>query len=63
VTKRTCDTHDVVLADSKLFRIGEAGSIQRAHGFPETTSPIVAVGFLGTKLIEGQRIAMASGYI
>ena len=63
VTTRACDKHDVVLADSKLFRKNEKGSIGRARGFPKTSSPIVAVGFLGTELIEGQKIAMTSGYI
>ena len=63
VSARTCDGHDVVLADSKLFRKNEAGSIGRARAFPKTASPIVAVGFLGTELIEGQGIAMTSGYI
>ncbi|MHC4817449.1 MAG: hypothetical protein ACYTF8_05300 [Planctomycetota bacterium] len=63
VTGRACDAHDVVLADSRLFRENEKGSTGRARGFPQTSSPIVAVGFLGTELIEGQRIAMTSGYI
>ena len=63
VTTKVCDAHDVVLADSTLFRKNEKGSVGRARGFPETASPIVAVGFLGTELIEGQRIAMTSGYI
>jgi hypothetical protein len=63
VDTRACDAHDVVLADSKLFRENEKGSFGRARGFPQTASPIVAVGFLGTELIEGHRIAMTSGYI
>ncbi|MHC4974863.1 MAG: hypothetical protein ACYTG3_21315 [Planctomycetota bacterium] len=63
VTARACNAHDVVLADSKLFRKNEAGSVGRARGFPKTEAPIVAVGFLGTELIEGQGIAMTSGYI
>lgn len=63
VDRRACDASDVVLADSKRFRENEKGSVGRARGFPRTTSPIVAVGFLGTELIEGQKIAMTSGYI
>jgi len=63
VTARACDLHDVVLTDSKLFRKNEKGSVGRARGFPKTSSPIVAVGFLATELIEGQKIAMTSGYI
>lgn len=63
VDRRACDACDVVLADSKRFRENEKGSVGRARAFPQTTSPIVAVGFLGTELIEGQKIAMTSGYI
>ena len=63
VDTRACDRHDVVLADSKLFRKNEKGSVNRARGFPATRTPIVAVGFLGTELVEGQKIAMTSGYI
>jgi hypothetical protein len=63
VDTRACDAHDVVLADSKLFRKNVKGSVGRARGFPQTASPIVAVGFLGTELIEGHKIAMTSGYI
>lgn len=63
VTTRACDAHDVVLADSRLFKKNERGSIGRARGFPPTESPIVAVGFLGTELIEGHKLAMTSGYI
>ncbi|MHC4850281.1 MAG: hypothetical protein ACYTEG_17790 [Planctomycetota bacterium] len=63
VTTRACDAADVVLTDSKLFRKNAAGSVGRARAFPKTESPIVAVGFLGTELIEGHGIAMTSGYI
>ena len=63
VTSAACDAADVVLADSKLFQKNAAGSIGRARQFPKTESPIVAVGFLGTELIEGHGIAMTSGYI
>jgi DNA-binding response OmpR family regulator len=63
VTTRACDGADVVLADSKLFDKKVAESVQRARKFPRTRSPIVAVGYLGTKLIQGQGVAMASGYI
>ena len=63
VTMRACDAADVVLADSKVFRENTPGSIQRVRNFPRTSSPIVAVGYLGTELIEGQGIAMTSGYI
>lgn len=63
VTTRACDAHDVVLADSRLFRKNDKSAVGRARVFPRTKSPIVAVGFLGTELIEGQKIAMTSGYI
>ncbi|MFT5732648.1 MAG: hypothetical protein ACJA2W_001661 [Planctomycetota bacterium] len=60
VTTQTCDAHDVVVADSKLFGQGERVDIRK---FPETKSPIVAIGFLGTDLIEAHGLAMTSGYI
>jgi hypothetical protein len=63
VTSRACDRAEVVLADSKLFRKNAKGSVGRARKFPKTKSPIVAVGFLGTELIEGHGVAMTSGYI
>lgn len=63
VTARACDSADVVLADSKLFRKNAAGTRGRAIAFPKTESPIVAAGYLGTELIEAQGIAMTSGYI
>ncbi len=62
VTAKACDAQDLVLADSKLFR-KNAGASRKARGFPRTKVPIVAVGFLGTQLIEAQGLAMASGYI
>lgn len=62
VDAKTCDAHDVVLASSKLFREDGKGG-RKARSFPKTESPIVAVGFLGTQLIENHGIAMTSGYI
>jgi hypothetical protein len=62
VDLKSCDAHDVVLADSKLFRENR-GALKHALEFPKTKSPIVAVGFLGTELIEAQGLAMTSGYI
>ncbi len=57
-----CDSVDVVVADSPYF--GQfKGAIAPARKFPETQSPIVAVGFLGTELLEAQRVSMACGYI
>lgn len=62
VTAEACDGADVVLADSRRFREnGDAtGAVKR---FPRTQSPIVAVGFLGTELVEAHGVAMTSGYI
>lgn len=57
-----CDSHDVVLADSKLFRQGKKIR-DLVLNFPQTTSPIVAVGFYGTELVEAHKVAMTSGYI
>ncbi len=62
VDTQACDDHDVVLAASKLFREDGKGG-RRASSFPKTSSPIVAVGFLGTRLIEHHGLAMTSGYI
>jgi len=58
-----CDAHDVVLFDSKLFRKTAKGARKNALAFPKTRTPIVAVGFLGTELIEAHGLAMTSGYI
>ncbi|MCB9882783.1 MAG: hypothetical protein H6832_12250 [Planctomycetes bacterium] len=60
VTAETCDAHDVVVCDSKLFGSVKMDGVRQ---FPKTRSPIVAVGFLGTELLEGQGLAMTSGYI
>lgn len=62
VTAEACDAHDVVLADSPTF--GQLrGQRVPARSFPKTQSPVVAVGFLGTQLLEAHKIAMACGYI
>ena len=62
VTAASCDRHDVILADSELFRTASP-AVQAARNFPRTTTPIIAVGFLGTELIEQHGLAMTSGYI
>ncbi|MBK8096023.1 MAG: hypothetical protein IPK26_02895 [Planctomycetes bacterium] len=62
VTAAVCDAHDVVLADSPTFNQARGKKVPVAK-FPETATPIVAVGFLGTQLLEAQRVAMACGYI
>lgn len=62
VAAADCEAHDVVVADSPYFK--EAGKHRKAAAaFPETPTPVVAVGFLGTVLLEANRIAMACGYI
>lgn len=62
VTATDCDRVAVVLADSKLF--GQGAKVrQLVLKFPQTVSPIVAVGFHGTELVEAHQIAMTSGYI
>jgi hypothetical protein len=67
LTAEECERHDVVVADSPnpdeaAFR---AAMKQRAAAlaFPRTRAPIVAVGYLGTVLLEAHKIAMACGYI
>ena len=62
VTGEVCDAHDVVLADSPTFGRCK-GQRAKVLSFPKTTAPIVAVGFLGTELLEAQKVAMTSGYI
>ena len=62
VSSKLCDAHDVVLAASKLFRQDGAGG-RKASSFPRTKTAILAVGFLGTRLIENHGLAMTSGYI
>ena len=57
-----CESHDVVLADSNVFRKTTATRAD-IHKFPKTKTPLVAVGFNGTELIESHKIAMTSGYI
>lgn len=62
VTAAQCDAHDVVVADSPTFQQlrGKKVPVER---FPETGTPVVAVGLLGTRLLEANKVAMASGYI
>ena len=62
VTAQDCDASDLVLADSPTF--GQCkGQSAKGKAFPETSAPVVAVGFLGTVLLEAQKVAMACGYI
>lgn len=57
-----CDSHDLVFADSKLF--GQGKRVRKeVLAFPQTDTPIIAVGFYGTELIEAHTVAMTSGYI
>ncbi|MEZ5977477.1 MAG: protein-disulfide reductase DsbD family protein [Planctomycetota bacterium] len=62
VTAERCDAHDVVVADSDYFGRHRV-STELVRAFPRTATPIVAVGFLGTELVQGQDVAMTSGYI
>lgn len=56
------DTHDVILAASQLFR-QERGARKHLHRLQRSETPLVAVGFLGTILLEDQKYAITSGYI
>ena len=62
LTANECEKHDVVLADSMVFRKFKA---KRADvmAFPKSSTPLVAVGFWGTELIEKHGLAMTAGYI
>ncbi|MEM9379591.1 MAG: hypothetical protein AAGB93_06530 [Planctomycetota bacterium] len=62
VSREDCDAHDVVLADSKGFeQIRDLRAVARS--FPKSETPLVAVGILGTELVEAHGLAMTSGYI
>lgn len=61
-TKEECDARDVVLLDSPTFDQVK-GVRKHALAFPETATPMVAVGYLGTQVLEAQKVAMACGYI
>ena len=62
VTKEQCDAHDVVIADSPYFK--QAGAARKdAMRFPETATPMVAVGHLGSTVLIAQKVTMACGYI
>ncbi|MCK5942851.1 MAG: hypothetical protein KAI24_12820 [Planctomycetes bacterium] len=62
VTAELCERHQVALCDSKRFR-QTAKVMEHVHAFPRTSTPIVAVGFFGTELVEKHGVAMTSGYI
>lgn len=62
VAMEDCDARDVVVADSDVFRRhGVSAAVVKR--FPATSSPVVAVGFLGTQLVAAHGLAMTSGYI
>ena len=67
VSKKACDRHDLVLTDSpnadKAASRTSMSARKHAIAFPETKSPIITTGFLGTELLEAHKIAMACGYI
>lgn len=62
VTAEACEARDVVIADSGLFREHGVG-LDVVRGFPRSSTPLIAVGFLGTVLVEAHGLAMTSGYI
>lgn len=62
VAAADCERAAVVVADSKLF--GKTAKVRdKVLQFPKTTTPVVAVGFFGTELVEAHGVAMTSGYI
>ena len=62
VTSELCDANEVVLADSPTFNQVRGKKIN-ARAFPKTQSPVVAIGFLGTQVLEANKVTMACGYI
>jgi hypothetical protein len=69
VQAAACDASDVVVADSPTFEKLEGSKGQRravdeaARRFPNTSAPLITVGFLGTELLKAQKVSMASGYV
>ena len=67
LTAKQCEQFDVIVADSPNASDAVAREVRKkrrvAMQFPRTKTPIVAVGFLGTELLEAHEIAMACGYI
>lgn len=62
VTAAQCDVAAVVIADSPTH--GQLRDTKApVQSFPSTSTPIVAVGLLGTELLQANKVAMASGYI
>ena len=62
VDAQAAEASDIVIADSKSF--GAARSIlTHLESFPRTETPVLAVGFAGTELVEAHGLAMTSGYI
>ena len=51
-----------MLADSPYFKQAAAAR-KDAMRFPETAAPLVAVGHLGSVVLEAQKVTMACGYI
>lgn len=62
VTTELCDANDVVIADSPTFTFARKTKVH-AEVFAKSKSPVVAVGYLGTHLLEANKVAMACGYI
>ena len=62
VTAALGDAHDVVVADSPTFNQVRKTKVS-AEVFAQTTTPVVAIGFLGTHVLEANKVAMACGYI
>jgi hypothetical protein len=61
-TKGECDARELVVLDSPTFDQVK-GVRKHALAFPETSTPMVAVGYLGTEVLEAQKVSMACGYI
>lgn len=60
--KDFCDRFDVVIIDSENY--GKSKALYKlANEFPKTQAPMVAVGYVGCRVISSHQIAMASGYM
>jgi len=68
VTKAECEAHDLVVYDSPCsdqdtWRTVSRAGRKHAAEFPKIKTPLIAVGFLGTELLDAHRLAIACGYI
>ena len=55
--------YDSPCSDRETWRSVSRAGRAHADAFPQVRTPIIAVGFLGTVLLEAHKMAIACGYI